>query len=292
MRRFSVLAFALLLACGLAGAQADKATELERTRVRAESGIVSAQLAMGRAYFLGEGVPKDEAEGLRWFRKAAEKGEAQSERILGLAYEAGQAGLSQDDTKAAYWFRKAADHGDAVGQSKLAQMYETGRGGLPKDGAEALRLYRKVANRGIAAAQNKLGDMYEYGRADLPKDEVQALYWYRKAADQDDVMALSNAARLCLTSQNSDIRSPMAALNYARKAASIKKDDPEVLHLLARAYYVEGQFEDAVQTQLQALNLAPAHSKAEYQQALDEYQRSWQRSKAIDKKSSRSWPSR
>ena len=93
MRRFFVLIFPLLLACGLAAGQTDKSRELERMRIRADGGNVQAQLQLGRMYFLGDGVPKDEAEGLRWFRKAAEKGESQAERILGLAYENGQAGL-------------------------------------------------------------------------------------------------------------------------------------------------------------------------------------------------------
>jgi hypothetical protein len=293
MRRFLVLVFPLLLVCGLAAGQTDKQTdksmELERMRIRADGGNVQAQLQLGRAYFLGDGVPKDEAEGLRWFRKAAEKGEAQAERILGLAYEFGQAGLSQDDEKAVYWFRRAADHGDEQGQAKLAEMYETGRGGLPKDGAEALRLYRRLANKGNAAAQNKIGDLYEFGRADLPKDEVQALYWYRKAADQGNVPALANAARICLTSQNPEVRNPMAGLNYARQAVNTKKGDPELLRTLAQAYYVEGQFEDAIQTLLEALNLAPAYRKAEYQQALQEYQRTWERSKALDKRTLGPW---
>jgi len=292
MRRFLVLVFPLLLACGLAAGQTDKSTELERMRIRADGGNLQAQLQLGRMYFLGDGVPKDEAEGLRWFRKAAERGESQAERILGLAYESGQAGLAKDEEKAVYWFRKAADHGDELGQVKLAEMYETGRGGLPKNGAEALRLYRRLANKGNAAAQNKIGDLYEFGRADLPKDEVQALYWYRKAADQGNVLALANAARICLTSRNSDVRDPMAGLNYARQAVNTKKDDPELLRTLAQAYYVEGQFEDAVQTQLQALNLAPAYRKAEYQQALQEYQRTWERSKTLDRRSLGPWQTR
>jgi hypothetical protein len=267
-------------------------TEFARTRLRAETGNVSAQLAMGKAYFTGDGVPKDEAEGLRWFRRAAEKGEPQSARILGLAYEAGLAGLAQDETKAAYWFRKGAEEGDAMAQSKLAQMYETGRGGLPKDGTEALRWYRKLADRGVAAAQNKVGDMYEFGRANLPKDDVQALAWYRKAADQGDVSALGNAARICLTSSNADIRSPMAGLDYARRAVELKKDDPELFSILARAYYVEGQFENAVQTQLQAIGLAPSYKKAEYQGPLNEYQHALERQKGGGKKSNWSWPAR
>jgi Flp pilus assembly protein TadD len=83
----------------------------------------------------------------------------------------------------------------------------------------------------------------------------------------------------------------MAGLDYAHRAVDLKPDDPELLSTLARAYYVEEQFQDAVQTQLRALDLAPASNKAEYRAALDEYQRAWDRRKAGAKKTG-NWPAK
>jgi TPR repeat protein len=34
------------------------------------------QRSLGRAYEAGEGVPRDDAEAVRWFRKAADQGDA------------------------------------------------------------------------------------------------------------------------------------------------------------------------------------------------------------------------
>jgi TPR repeat protein len=48
-------------------------------------------------------------------------------------YENGRGGLPKDDAQAVSWYRKAADAGNAFGMSRLGFMYEAGRGGLAKD---------------------------------------------------------------------------------------------------------------------------------------------------------------
>jgi TPR repeat protein len=40
----------------------------------ADQGIAYAQAELGAAYDLGQSVPKDHAQALMWFRKAAEQG--------------------------------------------------------------------------------------------------------------------------------------------------------------------------------------------------------------------------
>ena len=42
----------------------------------AEQGLASAQFNLGRMYNIGDGVPKDAVEAVKWFRKSAEQGEA------------------------------------------------------------------------------------------------------------------------------------------------------------------------------------------------------------------------
>jgi len=263
----------LALAWGLAWGQ----SELAELRKKAEGGDLSAQLKVARAYFLGIGVTKDEAEGIRWFLITAGRGEPQSQRILGLLYEVGNAEIPHDDTQAASWFRKAAVQGDAIAETRLGSMYDEGRGGLPQDPAQAATWYRKAAEQGAASAQNYLGRLYEHGRG-LSKDDVEAMSWYRKAAAQGDLMGQNNVALLCLTSHNPEVRDPNAGLNYALAAVNAKKNDPMLLGTLARAYYVEGRFEESVRTQKQALALVDGAKRAEYQDALKEYQQALDRS--------------
>jgi hypothetical protein len=58
-------------------------------KTRAEAGDVPAQLALAKAYHLGDGVAKDEAEAVRWWEKAAEHGDAAGQINLGIAYQFG-----------------------------------------------------------------------------------------------------------------------------------------------------------------------------------------------------------
>jgi TPR repeat protein len=54
-------------------------------------------------YANGQGVPQDYAEAVKWFRKAAEQGNAMAQYNLGIAYANGQ-GVSRDDTGVAPLF--------------------------------------------------------------------------------------------------------------------------------------------------------------------------------------------
>lgn len=58
----------------------------------------------------GKGIPKDEVEALKWYRKAAEQGYAPAQNILGVTYTTGH-GVPNDDVEAVKWYRKAAEQG-------------------------------------------------------------------------------------------------------------------------------------------------------------------------------------
>jgi len=144
---------------------------------------------LGFNYATGDGVPQDYAEAVKWFRKAADQGNAVAQSNLGVMYDNGQ-GVAQDYAEAVKWFRKAADQGNAKAQTNLGVMYDNGRG-VPQDYAEAVKWYRKAADQGNAVAQTNLGVMYDNGRG-VPQDYAEAVKWYRKAADQGDASAQTN----------------------------------------------------------------------------------------------------
>jgi TPR repeat protein len=93
-------------------------------------------------------------------------------------------GVAQDYTAAARWYRKAADQGNAFAQSKLGLMYARGQG-VTQDYTAAVRWYRKAAGQGEAFAQTNLGFMYEVGLG-VTQDYVQAHMWYNLAAAQSE----------------------------------------------------------------------------------------------------------
>ena len=88
-------------------------------------------------------------------------------------------GVLKDETEAARWYRLAAEQGNAAAQYNLGVMYSNGQGVL-KDEAEAARWYRLAAEQGLANAQFILGLMYEIGQGVL-KDPVRAHVWFNIA---------------------------------------------------------------------------------------------------------------
>jgi TPR repeat protein len=61
-------------------------------------------------------VPQDDAEALKWWRKAAEQGDATAQTNLGFMYDSFMydigRGVPQDDAEALKWYRKAAEQGE------------------------------------------------------------------------------------------------------------------------------------------------------------------------------------
>ena len=138
-------------------------------------------------YDNGRGVPLDYAEAARWYRMAAEQGNAVAQFNLGVMYANGH-GVPQDDAEAVKWYRRAADRGEDRAQFNLGVMYANGHG-VPQDDAEVMRWYRMAAEQGNALAQFSLGFMYAGGLG-VPQDYVQAHKWYNLAAAQGHEDAL------------------------------------------------------------------------------------------------------
>lgn len=107
-------------------------------------------------------------------RAKAEKGDAESQFILGLIYSTGDGG-PMNKAEAVKWYRKAAEQGHTRAQFLLGVMYSNGRG-IPKDEIEAVKWWRKAAEQGEAKAQFHLGLQYALGEG-VPKDDVLAYKW-------------------------------------------------------------------------------------------------------------------
>jgi TPR repeat protein len=120
----------------------------------------------------------DYAAALRYWRVAADHGEAAAQLNLGIMYEYGQ-GVRRDYAQAVVWYRKAAEQGFDVAQNNLGAMYYSGLG-VPQDYEQAATWSRKAAEQGNAGAQGRLGLMYDDGQGVL-QDYVQAYMWYNLA---------------------------------------------------------------------------------------------------------------
>ena len=113
------------------------------------------QYGLGSFFQVG---PVDYAEAVRWFRKAAEQGDADGEYYVGSAYDSGK-GVPEDKVQAVKWYHKAAEKGVAIAQYMLGHAYETGEG-VAKDEIEAYA-YFNLAGATEKSARERIATMEE-----------------------------------------------------------------------------------------------------------------------------------
>ena len=131
----------------------------------AEAGDAKSQFTLGSMYLKGEGVTKNDEQGLVWLEKSAEQGNIQAQHALGHAYDWGEI-VPRSDELSVKWYRRAAEQGDALAQSILASKYSTGFGVAEDDeeayfwwllasasGDENYRVARDLHERSITAEQ-------------------------------------------------------------------------------------------------------------------------------------------
>jgi soluble lytic murein transglycosylase-like protein len=130
-------AWALMLSCGVAGAQVPALTleSLPRpTTPRAEVGpVVPSQVQRwrqeGEAYEHGEGMPRDPVRAAELYCRAARYGDPQAQYNLAWMLTNSR-GIERDDAQAAHLFAAAAEQGMAQAQNMLNAM-GTPRGAPP-----------------------------------------------------------------------------------------------------------------------------------------------------------------
>ena len=82
-----------------------------------------AQDTLGLLYAKGQGVPRNDAEAVRWTRRAAERGHAGAQYVLGIRYARGR-GVRKNTTEFLRWTIRAAEGGNASAQSILGVISE------------------------------------------------------------------------------------------------------------------------------------------------------------------------
>lgn len=233
--------------------------ELEK---HAAEGCADSQAALGEYYV----YIKDYAQAEKWLRKSAEQGYSGGMLGLGDLYARGQ-GVPRDDKEAIKWWRKTltaelpstSRWGDILvtggdkskARGRLSGMYEDGRG-VEKNAAEAERLrnearilpgmdqLREKAKSGKAEDENKLG---EYLRMDWnPKrDYDEAAEWFKKAAGKGYARAMYNLGLLADNpahdprKREDDINLLPQALEWYEKAA--QHGDTDARDKLVKYFY-------------------------------------------------------
>ena len=195
----------------------------------AEAGDPEAQVNL--AGFLLQGVlfEKNQEEAARWGQRAAERGNAAAEDLLGRLYAA--EGVKQDYSQARIWLRRAAGHGSLSAYDALAQMYRDGDG-LTQNASEAFALYRVAAEKRYAPAMFSLGELLENG-VGVQRDLGQAVQWYRRAAEQGDAWGQARLGYLYYAGIGVP-QSDSEAVKWFRNAAD--QATPEAYYMLGLSH--------------------------------------------------------
>ncbi len=94
--------------------------DFEQLKKHAEQGDINAQCELGSVYYIGKGIPQNNAEALKWYKKAAEKGHPVAQFGLGVMYSEGE-GVPRDYIEGYAWLSLASAKGidDAKQQLSL-----------------------------------------------------------------------------------------------------------------------------------------------------------------------------
>jgi TPR repeat protein len=161
---------------------ANAATQVDEARAKLfQNGTPEEQFIMAEQFGQGIGVEMDLGESLRWYTRAAERGHAEAQRIVGDALA--RPGPDRDLVQAAGWYEKSALQGNAQAQYTYGMFFVKGTGGNPKDPAQSVKWYAKAAIQGHAKAQYRLGRAYEAGEG-VDGNLATAARWYALAAEQ------------------------------------------------------------------------------------------------------------
>lgn len=246
--------------------------KLQDLRTQAELGDASAQLALGRFFAArreGAGnqaearawyhevlnnsiaprelcaealvglasISDDEpSDALRYYRRAAELGNADAQFHLGLIHA--REGKPADDEIAVLWLSKVAQQ-DMRAALALGRMYELGRGVI-EDGAQAATWYEHALDRvsRSTALPDILPVMIEYGFANpcflkglmhdygwtIARDDAKAAYYYRQAFEQHSGRKADARASAQL-----DAHCATGDVNWLRRAAASGHSDAQYL---------------------------------------------------------------
>jgi V8-like Glu-specific endopeptidase len=126
------------------------AAALRQLSALAEQGDARAQFDTGFMQAYGWGVPRNPAEAISWYRKAAAQGLQIAQHFLGLAYLNGE-GVRPDDAEAARWFARAAAQGFSQAQFMLGLLNVDGRG-VAKNVTQGYALLVIAGQAGVRSA--------------------------------------------------------------------------------------------------------------------------------------------
>jgi hypothetical protein len=242
--------------------------------------------------------PFDPKAGYRLYLKAALKGFAESQLVMGDICREGRMdtreggttldGLLQMDLpQARDWYLKAAAQGQGGGHLWLGHLVVNYKFPAP-DGAEALRHYQAAVEAGDLRGYHYLTQLHQLGDL-LPKDRSQALAWAVKGARKGDATSWRDLESMLYSSADAQVLQAFETLardGQAKAAYHLglvylvavnpedpwnRTDHPRVVQLV-KALGVHGDLHKAYALLLQA---AKGGEREAYRYAATAYEEGW-----------------
>jgi len=193
-------------------------------RKAAERGDPSAMVGIAVCLGHGQGVERDDVAATQWLTRAAEAGDPAAQFRLSYWLEAGDR-VEADPIAARLWRRRAAEGGHLDAQRVVAGEYHWGIGG-PRDRMKAAHWYRAAADQGSNDARNLLGEMLWRGDG-IPRDDAEAFRLFLAAAQEGDIEGIFGVAR---------------AFGEGRGVERNLEEAVRLLHIAAEAEHPPAQF--------------------------------------------------
>lgn len=144
----------------------------------------------------GEGVPQDLQQRIVWLQRSADAEYDGAQILLARRYYSGL-GVEKDIKKGFALMKKAAESGNVEAQRRLGLMHLDGAlygnetvKALGADVATALEWFEKAGNQGDAEAQYQMGFLLGMGADGDPRLMKESYDWLAKAADQGHEKAI------------------------------------------------------------------------------------------------------
>jgi hypothetical protein len=166
-----------------------KNTEFDKLLDKATQGDAESQYELADIYAIGEKVPQNYQEAMKWLTLAANQGFIEAQQALAEIYLDVDRipEIPKNAEEGIKWLKLAANQGDVSSQKALAGIYFESEF-APTNIDESIKWFTLAANQGDAESQYYLGAIYEEGQ-NIPQNREEAIKWFKLAANQGYVEA-------------------------------------------------------------------------------------------------------
>jgi TPR repeat protein len=188
LRRFLVYASTILLCAGLSSGadlasakhayeEQDYATAFKELAPLAERGNAEAQFLLGKMYWNGQGVLRDNGEAIKWLKASATQGNANAQLFVGSYYLLPH----RDIAEGLKWLRLSAERGNQDAQLLLGKTYMDGSRELPRDPVQGEMWLRLAAKDNLPFYEAELAAAERQMRPEqIAKGKALAAAWKPK----------------------------------------------------------------------------------------------------------------